>query len=176
MPAGLPQGLIPWEITLAQLISGRGYATRVLRGVAPATARGVIRKDRGFDEWYGHTAHHQRKHVHEFAGLRSISRRYSARNGRRNLTAKAYCPAAEGAVNAPSSSLNLISSWLFSKNEDYGRIGDTLASSRAGGTCRHFVWYTFASQRQVVRAAGFCGGRLLIDARRTFWTLTAMGG
>ena len=35
------------------------------------------------------------------------------------------------------------------------------------------MWYTFASQRQVVRAAGFCGGRLLIDARRTFWTLTA---
>jgi hypothetical protein len=36
-----------------------------------------------------------------------------------------------------------------------------------------FVWYTFASQGQVVRAAGFCGGRLLIDAWRTFWTLTA---
>lgn len=34
------------------------------------------------------------------------------------------------------------------------------------------MWYTFASQRQVVRAPGFCGGRLLIDARRTFWTLT----
>jgi hypothetical protein len=36
-----------------------------------------------------------------------------------------------------------------------------------------FVWYTFASQRQVVRAPGFCGGRLLIDARPTLWTLTA---
>jgi len=36
-----------------------------------------------------------------------------------------------------------------------------------------FMWYTYASQRQVVRATGFCGGRLLIDARRTFWTLTA---
>jgi hypothetical protein len=36
-----------------------------------------------------------------------------------------------------------------------------------------FLWYTFVSQRQVVRAAGFSGGRLLIDARRTFWTLTA---
>ena len=35
-----------------------------------------------------------------------------------------------------------------------------------------FLWYTFASQREVVRAAGFYGGRLLIDARRTFWTLT----
>jgi len=27
LPAGLPQGLIPWEITLAQLISAQGYAT-----------------------------------------------------------------------------------------------------------------------------------------------------
>jgi hypothetical protein len=32
---------------------------------------------------------------------------------------------------------------------------------------------TFLSQRQVMRAPGFLGGRLLLDARRTFWTLTA---
>ena len=35
-----------------------------------------------------------------------------------------------------------------------------------------FVWKTFLSQRQVVRASGFVGGRLLVDANRTFWTLT----
>ncbi len=35
-----------------------------------------------------------------------------------------------------------------------------------------FLWQTFLSQRQVVRAAGFSGGKLLIDRRRTFWTLT----
>lgn len=35
-----------------------------------------------------------------------------------------------------------------------------------------FVWKTFLSQRQVVRAPGFAGGRLLIDVRWTFWTLT----
>jgi hypothetical protein len=35
-----------------------------------------------------------------------------------------------------------------------------------------FVWKTFLTQRQVVRAPGFLGGRLLIDAGRTFWTLT----
>jgi len=34
---------------------------------------------------------------------------------------------------------------------------------------------TFLSQRQVVRALEFVGGKLLIDARRTFWTLTAWG-
>jgi hypothetical protein len=36
-----------------------------------------------------------------------------------------------------------------------------------------FVWRTFQSQRQVVRASGFRGGRLLVDSKRTFWTLTA---
>jgi len=35
-----------------------------------------------------------------------------------------------------------------------------------------FVWKTLLAQRQVVRAPGFCGGRLLVAARRTFWTLT----
>jgi hypothetical protein len=31
---------------------------------------------------------------------------------------------------------------------------------------------TFRSQRQVSRAEGFVGGRLLIDSHRTYWTLT----
>lgn len=35
-----------------------------------------------------------------------------------------------------------------------------------------FVWKTFLAQCQVVRAPGFFGGRLLLDAHRTFWTLT----
>lgn len=35
-----------------------------------------------------------------------------------------------------------------------------------------FLWTTFLAQRQVLRAPGFHGGRLLIDAGRTFWTLT----
>ena len=36
-----------------------------------------------------------------------------------------------------------------------------------------FAWQTFLTQRQVVRAAGFIAGRLLVDAQRTFWTMTA---
>ena len=35
-----------------------------------------------------------------------------------------------------------------------------------------FLWQTFLSQRQVVRAPGFFGGRLLVDRKRTYWTLT----
>jgi hypothetical protein len=35
-----------------------------------------------------------------------------------------------------------------------------------------FLWHTLLAQRQVARAPGFSGGRLLIDIGRTFWTLT----
>jgi heme-degrading monooxygenase HmoA len=35
-----------------------------------------------------------------------------------------------------------------------------------------FVWYTFLTYRQVIRAEGFRGGRLLVDKHWTFWTLT----
>ena|SRR5437879_4977056 len=35
-----------------------------------------------------------------------------------------------------------------------------------------FVWKTFLAQRQIMRASGFFGGKLLVDTRRTFWTLT----
>jgi len=35
-----------------------------------------------------------------------------------------------------------------------------------------FLLRTLLAQRQTVRAAGFLGGRLLIDAHRTYWTLT----
>jgi hypothetical protein len=36
-----------------------------------------------------------------------------------------------------------------------------------------FLWRTFQSQRQAEHAPSFLGGRLLIDSRLTFWTLTA---
>jgi hypothetical protein len=35
-----------------------------------------------------------------------------------------------------------------------------------------FLWHTFRSRRQAMRAPGFAGGRLLLDSRLTFWTLT----
>ena len=35
-----------------------------------------------------------------------------------------------------------------------------------------FVWRTILSQRQLERAEGFLGGRLLVDPGMTFWTLT----
>lgn len=35
-----------------------------------------------------------------------------------------------------------------------------------------FLLRTFLAQRQTVRAHGFVGGKLLVDAKLTFWTLT----
>lgn len=35
-----------------------------------------------------------------------------------------------------------------------------------------FMWGNFLAKRQVERAPGFFGGRLLIDVNRVFWTLT----
>jgi hypothetical protein len=35
-----------------------------------------------------------------------------------------------------------------------------------------FLWNTFLAQRQVRRAAGLLGGRHLVDAHHTYWTLT----
>ena len=43
---------------------------------------------------------------------------------------------------------------------------------RSGRYLLPFVWETYLSQRQASRAPGFLGGRLLLDAHRTFWTLT----
>jgi len=53
VPAGLPQGLVPWEITLGQLIGNQGYATACFGKWHLGDKEGRYPKDRGFDEWYG---------------------------------------------------------------------------------------------------------------------------
>jgi len=53
IPAGLPQGIIPWEITIAQLLAARGYATAIYGKWHLGDREGRYPKDRGFDEWYG---------------------------------------------------------------------------------------------------------------------------
>jgi arylsulfatase len=53
VPAGLPQGIHPSEITLAQLLAGRGYATGIFGKWHLGDTEGRFPTDRGFDEWYG---------------------------------------------------------------------------------------------------------------------------
>lgn len=53
VPAGLPQGLHPWEVTLAQLVSAQGYATACFGKWHLGDRPGRFPHERGFDEWYG---------------------------------------------------------------------------------------------------------------------------
>ncbi|MGY8524444.1 arylsulfatase [Paracidovorax citrulli] len=53
VPPGLPQGLTRWEVTLAQLLSGAGYATAHFGKWHLGDIEGRLPSDRGFDEWYG---------------------------------------------------------------------------------------------------------------------------
>ena len=53
VPAGLPQGIVPWEVTLAQLLAGQGYATAIFGKWHLGDRPGRYPTDRGFDEWYG---------------------------------------------------------------------------------------------------------------------------
>lgn len=53
VPAGLPQGLTRREITLAQMLSGQGYATAHYGKWHLGDIPGRYPSDRGFDNWYG---------------------------------------------------------------------------------------------------------------------------
>jgi arylsulfatase len=53
IPVGLPQGLVPWEVTIAQLLSERGYATAIFGKWHLGDRIGRHPTDRGFDAWYG---------------------------------------------------------------------------------------------------------------------------
>lgn len=53
VPAGLPQGLTRWEITLAEILRQQGYATGHFGKWHLGDIPGRFPSDRGFDEWYG---------------------------------------------------------------------------------------------------------------------------
>ncbi len=53
VPAGLPQGIHPSEITLPQLLSAKGYATALFGKWHLGDRPGRFPHDRGFDTWYG---------------------------------------------------------------------------------------------------------------------------
>ena len=53
VPAGLPQGLIPWERTIAEVLSDAGYVTAMYGKWHLGDKEGRYPKDKGFDEWYG---------------------------------------------------------------------------------------------------------------------------
>jgi arylsulfatase A-like enzyme len=53
VPAGLPQGIHPWERTLPQQLKEAGYATGMFGKWHLGDLDGRFPHQRGFDEWYG---------------------------------------------------------------------------------------------------------------------------
>lgn len=53
VPPSLPQGLMRWEITLAEVLSAHGYATAHYGKWHLGDVAGRYPADRGFDDWYG---------------------------------------------------------------------------------------------------------------------------
>lgn len=54
VPVGLPYyGLVPWEITIAEMLSDAGYATGIFGKWHLGKTPGRFPTDQGFDEWYG---------------------------------------------------------------------------------------------------------------------------
>lgn len=52
-PPGQPQGLVSWEVTMAELLSTQGYATGHFGKWHLGDDEGRFPTDQGFDEWYG---------------------------------------------------------------------------------------------------------------------------
>src|SRR5262245_60557554 len=50
---GQADGLTRWEVTLAELLSGQGYATAHFGKWHLGSAAGRLPTDQGFGEWYG---------------------------------------------------------------------------------------------------------------------------
>ena len=50
---GAPEGLTQWEITIAELLSARGYATGTWGKWHLGSSEGRLPTHQGFDEWYG---------------------------------------------------------------------------------------------------------------------------
>ncbi len=53
VPAGLPQGIHPWEKTLAEVLKEAGYATGMFGKWHLGDREGRYPHQRGFNEWYG---------------------------------------------------------------------------------------------------------------------------
>jgi len=52
-PRGIWEGIMPWEITIAEMLTDEGYTTGMFGKWHLGDAEGRYPTDQGFDEWYG---------------------------------------------------------------------------------------------------------------------------
>ena len=52
---GLPQGIAPWEVTIAEILKDKGYKTAIYGKWHLGAEAGRYPTDQGFDEWWGIT-------------------------------------------------------------------------------------------------------------------------
>jgi arylsulfatase len=83
---GTPDGLTQWEVTIAKLLSGAGYATALFGKWHLGSAQGRLPNDQGFDEWYGIPRTTVRSHVSFAAWSEGRWRAVHACHGRAQRT------------------------------------------------------------------------------------------
>ena len=82
---GLPQGLTPWEYTIAQLLHDSGYSTAMYGKSHLGDVEGRYPNDQGFDEWMGiASVDYITKHAHD--GKPFLRDRATARKAWRSLS------------------------------------------------------------------------------------------
>ncbi len=89
VPQGLPVGLNRNEITLAQLLAGRGYATAHFGHWYLGDIPGRLPIDRGFDEWYG-IAGQAAEQAHAQASIMAAPHILRGRKGKPSHSVKPY--------------------------------------------------------------------------------------
>jgi len=75
IPADGPSGLVPWEYTIAELLSDSGYATSLWGKWHLGETEGRLPNDQGFDEWWGYKNSADQAGYSSYATFRALAKR-----------------------------------------------------------------------------------------------------
>jgi len=73
---GGPTGLVPWEYTIAELLSDAGYATSLFGKWHLGEVEGRLPTDQGFDEWWGYRNSADESGWTSYAAFAPIAKQY----------------------------------------------------------------------------------------------------
>jgi arylsulfatase len=78
VPGAGPNGLVPWEYTIAELLSDAGYATSLYGKWHLGETEGRLPTDQGFDEWWGYRNTANECSWTSYAAFKTIQDRFGA--------------------------------------------------------------------------------------------------